>query len=391
MKITLVVQRYGKEVVGGAERLCRGVAEGLAERHDVEVLTTCARSYVTWASEYREGADVVEGVRVRRFRVERERDIEAFNRASTSLFSGPRTAADEVAWIDAQGPFCPRLVDHVHTVAEDRDALVFFTYLYYPTVHGIQANPTKSFLVPTAHDEAPFYLDAYEPVFSLPAGLIFNTRAERALVQRRFPHLRTPARVVGVGIENLDALEEAARIKWDVTEAAPAPIVLYAGRIEEGKGVGTLIDHLERFRTDSRVLPRLWLMGEPAMDVPDRDWIDVLGFVSEEEKIQRLAAATVLAAPSALESFAIVPLEAMAAGTPVLANAASLAAVEHCDSGGGGLYYSDYADFREGLQLLLGNARLRRALASRGGRYVRDRYSWPSIVRRYEEFLAADA
>ena len=37
MKMTLVVQRYGVDVVGGAERLCRGVAEGLAELHDVSV------------------------------------------------------------------------------------------------------------------------------------------------------------------------------------------------------------------------------------------------------------------------------------------------------------------------------------------------------------------
>ena len=47
MKIGIVIQRYGAEVLGGSEHLCRLVAERLASQHDVEVLTTCARDYVT--------------------------------------------------------------------------------------------------------------------------------------------------------------------------------------------------------------------------------------------------------------------------------------------------------------------------------------------------------
>ena len=75
MKIAFVVQRYGTEILGGAEYHCRLVAERLADRHSVEVLTTCAKDYSTWENVYPEGADRVRGVTVRRFATSRTRDM----------------------------------------------------------------------------------------------------------------------------------------------------------------------------------------------------------------------------------------------------------------------------------------------------------------------------
>ena len=198
MRIGIVVQRYGVEVVGGAERLARGVAEGLARRHDVEVLTTCALSYRTWANHYPEGRQRVGGVTVRRFRSERERDIDEFNALSDRLFAGAaRTPEQERAWLEAQGPVVPALVDYLHAAAHDFDRLIFFTYLYYPTVHGIQVAPERSVLVPTAHDEAPFWMELYRPVFTLPAGLVGRTpgscRRRRRPPPRRCKRPAAPA------------------------------------------------------------------------------------------------------------------------------------------------------------------------------------------------------
>ena len=51
MKIAFVVQRYGTEILGGSEYHCRLIAERVAQHHQVEVLTTCAREYTTWQNE----------------------------------------------------------------------------------------------------------------------------------------------------------------------------------------------------------------------------------------------------------------------------------------------------------------------------------------------------
>ena len=75
MKIAFIVQRYGTEILGGSEYHCRLIAERLAERHQVEVLTSCARDYITWQNEYAEGADRVRGVTVRRFPTTQVRDL----------------------------------------------------------------------------------------------------------------------------------------------------------------------------------------------------------------------------------------------------------------------------------------------------------------------------
>ena len=56
MKIAFVIQRYGSDILGGSEYHCRLIAERLAERHDVEVLTTCARDYITWRNGLPPGA-----------------------------------------------------------------------------------------------------------------------------------------------------------------------------------------------------------------------------------------------------------------------------------------------------------------------------------------------
>ena len=51
VKLAVVVQRYGADINGGAELHARYIAEHLSRHAEVEVVTTCARDYITWRNE----------------------------------------------------------------------------------------------------------------------------------------------------------------------------------------------------------------------------------------------------------------------------------------------------------------------------------------------------
>jgi len=86
MRLAVAVQRYGADINGGAELHARYIAERLAPHADVEVVTTCAKDYVTWRNELPPGLETVNGIRVRRFPVDHVRDPNRFGRHSRRVF-----------------------------------------------------------------------------------------------------------------------------------------------------------------------------------------------------------------------------------------------------------------------------------------------------------------
>ena len=59
VKLAVVVQRYGADINGGAELHARYIAERLSRHAEVEVVTTCARDYVTWKNELPPGVEEI--------------------------------------------------------------------------------------------------------------------------------------------------------------------------------------------------------------------------------------------------------------------------------------------------------------------------------------------
>ncbi|HWW95963.1 MAG TPA: glycosyl transferase family 1, partial [Vicinamibacteria bacterium] len=236
--IAFVVQRYGPEITGGSESLARALAERLAAEYRITVFTTCARDYVTWRNELPEGRECLSGVEVLRFPAEEERDLSSFNAFSEELYARPRTEEEELLWLRRQGPYVPRLLGELEAGKARFEAVLFFTYLYYPTYWGLQAAPERSILVPTAHDEPPLRFGIYAKMFELPRALAFLTRPEEALVRERFPLRGRPAVVAGMGVETPGAPDVTG---FRARHRLPGPYALYAGRIDAGKGCADMI------------------------------------------------------------------------------------------------------------------------------------------------------
>jgi glycosyltransferase involved in cell wall biosynthesis len=383
-EVAFVVQRYGAGVTGGSESLARAVAERLSPTHRITVFTTCALDYVTWRNELPEGRAEENGVTVRRFPVEEERDLAAFNAFSESLYGQPHTREDELEWLRRQGPYVPELVHALGEEAERYAAVVFFTYLYYPTCLGLRAAPRRAILVPTAHDEPPLRFELYREVFSLPRAFAFLTPAEERLVRGRFELGTTPARVAGMGVEVPETVDvESLRTR----HALDRPWILYAGRIDAGKGCAEMLSFYNRYRQKAREAPDLVLIGRLALPNVGGEGVRYLGYLPDEEKAAAMAGAQAVVCPSPYESLSIVLLEGMALGVPGLVNARSEVMREHCLRSNAGLFYEDADEFEEGLALLVGQPPLREALGANGRLYVEEHYRWNVVLGRWRSLL----
>ncbi len=379
MKIAIVVQRYGADINGGAELHARYIAERLAPHADVEVMTTCARDYITWRNELTPGEERVHDIRVRRFPVTRERDPHEFGRLSERVFDRPHTIQDELHWLDSEGPTSPALVRHVGEHGREFDYVLFFSARYYHAFHGARTVPERAILVPTAERDPALGVTAFQVVFRGVRALMYNSFEERALITAIADNDDVPGVVVGVGSEipaQVDPLR--FRQKYDVR----GPFVIYVGRIDENKGCGELFRYFEEYaRTDSSL--SLLLIGNPVLPVPDHPRIRHLGFIGDEDKFDAIAACTALIMPSYFESLSMVALEAWALGRPVLANGHCDVLAGQCLRSNAGLFYTSFEEFAETLQLMVSDRDLADALGHHGRDFFRQHYTWPVIVQKY--------
>ena len=389
LRLAFVTQRYGPDVAGGSESLARALAEHLALHDRVTVLTTCARDYVTWRNELPPGREELNGVEVLRFASEEERDLASFNAFADPLYGRDARDEEEREFLRRQGPYVPALAEHVAAHGDEYDAVLFFTYLYYPTWAGLRAAPERSILVPTAHDAPALRLRIFREVFELPRAFAFCSAPEEALVRERFPIGVRPTRVTGIGIDTPEQPDAAAFAKRYGLEGRP--FALYAGRIDAGKGCGEMLDFYARYRVEVHDPVDLVLIGRAAMPVPDAPGVRYLGFVSEEEKFAAMAGAQVLLCSSPFESLSIVLLEGWALGTPALVNAQSAVLKDHCLRSNAGLYYANADEFSAALDWLAMHPALRLALAQNGRRYVAEHYRWPAVLERYRALIDAVA
>jgi glycosyltransferase involved in cell wall biosynthesis len=384
MTLAFVVQRYGLDISGGAELHCRWVAEHMAKYGPVEVLTTCAHDYITWADHYPAGTETINGVLVRRFPVSKSRDIYAFSRLQALVLRDEHRLEDELAWLDEEGPTSPGLMAFIREREADYANFIFFSYRYYQSYWGVQSVPAKSILVPTAEHDPVIHMKIFKDLFRRPKAFIYNSEEEREMIQALSGNRDVPGLVVGVGTELPD---DRSGERFRRRHGLEGPYILYLGRIDANKGCAHLFDYFLQFKMDTGSPVKLVLIGSAVLPIPAHHDIRHLGFLPEQDKFDALAGAELLVMPSFYESLSMVTLEAWALGKAVLANAHCDVLKGQCRRSNGGLYYRTYTEFREALDLLLASPRLRDALGRNGAAYYRGRYTWDIIERKYLEVL----
>jgi glycosyltransferase involved in cell wall biosynthesis len=383
--VLIVVQRCGAEVVGGSEGHARVVASRLAQSHHIEIATTNAADYWTWAPYYPSGTTELDGLKVHRFPVAEGRDPE-FKAFESRVLNAEHALADEDEWLRRQGPHCPVLLEFLKDEGERFDAVLFYTYIYEPTARGVPIVAERAALISTAHDEAPLRLAPYRVLFQLPRAFGFLTPEERDLVHRTFRNEHIPHETLGLGLDAPGPYDVAA---FRAAHKLEGPLVLYLGQVSEGKGCDDLLAAWTAYR--ARPIARsatLVLAGTVRMELPDRADVVAVGRIPDAQKYAALAAADALVLPSRFESLGIVLLEAWQVGTPVLVRADNPVTAGQVGRSGGGVTYRGADDFGEALERAIA---ARETLGAAGRAWVERESSWDAFDARLAQLVALTA
>lgn len=384
MKLAFVVQRYGAAVAGGSEGHCRELAERLSGRHDITVLTTCAKDYVTWDNELPAGRTVENGVSVVRFPVARQRRMKLFADLSDEVFDGGATRERQEQWFRENGPETPALLEYLRAHGREYDLVLFWTYRYFQSYFGLPLVAERAVLVPTAEEDAAINLDVLPDFFDKPAGYLFLTPEEEQLVSSRAYRPLRPAAVAGIGLEPASA-NGPPRTSLDAL-GIPPQYVLYLGRVDRNKGCDALLENFQEYAS-TRADVTLVLAGPAKMQIPAHPQIRALGYVADEVREALLAHAQALVVPSWYESLSIVLLEAWNYAVPALVNGRCKVLAGQVTRANGGLYYMFPAEFDEAVDYLLNRPQERQALGRQGLAYVEREYRWPTVISRVEALL----
>ena len=178
-------------------------------------------------------------------------------------------------------------------------------------------------------DESELRLEEERLVAKASRCVIASTETEKIALFRFYdvPPEKVVVLPCGVNLTKFNIMDKAAmRQKLGLGEG---PIILFVGRIERLKGLERVIVTLPYL---SAIKPKLVIVGEDGARHGEVETLKLLaikkdvtesvifrGLVAHEQLAEYYNAADVCVLPSYYESFGLVPLEALACGTPVVA------------------------------------------------------------------------
>jgi glycosyltransferase involved in cell wall biosynthesis len=416
VKFAFITPRYGADIGTGVEHACRLIAEHVCERHDVDVLTTCARDHRTWKNEYSEGSDRVRGVLVRRFGSSGVPDHIGFDALTQRLQTSPRSRPEELEWVRLHGPWSPGLIEYIKRANRSYDVIVFFGLWHPLTVQGLEVAPDRSVLFPYLQLQPGLRFGLWPDIVRSARGLGFFSESERRLLHA-YVGVRHPCEeVVGIGVDpppqqsyprhqqdpndvivedDADADDDAEAAEYLDGRGVPfkrrhrlyGRFALYGGRVESDNGCEEMFEYFDTYAS-SDTEATLVLMGLKMMKVPEEPYLRLAGVIPDRDRMTAFEAADVTIAPASDDLLAQPLLESLAVGTPVLASARNRAAVEHCRRAGAGLYYANREEFVGALTLLTKNTNLREKLGANGRAYIRSHHRWDGVLGRFDRLIS---
>jgi D-inositol-3-phosphate glycosyltransferase len=250
----------------------------------------------------------------------------------------------------------------------------------------------------SAEREPPYRIETERRVAATADAIVVASEHERDMLERLYG--ADPARIVAVpcGV-NLDYFRpfdrHACRAALGLGDA---PVVLFVGRLEPLKGLDLLIDAFARLEHRDAML--LIVGGDEhaagyrralRRQAREAGVLDRVRFV-EATPQERLPlfynAADVCVAPSFYESFGLVPIEAMACGTPVVASRVGglTGTVRHGENGFL-IPWRRAEAFAARIDQILGDAELR-ARMSRAALATATRFRWPAVATELDTLYA---
>jgi glycosyltransferase involved in cell wall biosynthesis len=383
--LTIVVPWFGRDTAGGAETQARQLARAVREiGAPVEVWATDGRdSFAAPEPHYPVGPDEVDGVPVRRFPITPPTyaprippPVQRRLGSLPQLPAFPYTEQLQLGWLASSDA----LLEAVASEGDGRRFL-FVPYPFPTTFWGALLAGERAHLLPCLHDEPYARHETFRWMFRRARRVLANSRGEAELARQLYD--LPPDRLVVAG-EGIDLTPRGDGAAFRERHGIRGPLLMYAGRDAPGKNVPLLLAYLREYWARRGTPMTLVRTGRDAMAVTPglgaivRD----LGDVPPQERHDAYAAADLFVNPSTYESFSIVLMEAWLQGTPALVNASCAVTQQAAEESGGGLSFDGFAEFAAALDLLLGDAVLRRELGARGRAYVLERCRWDEVARR---------
>jgi glycosyltransferase involved in cell wall biosynthesis len=381
MRIAFVLARYGRDLIGGAETLAKGLAcESATKGLDVEVWTTCAMDFTTWANKLPVGTIKEDGILVRRFPVDKwcPENQQRLSRR-LQLQHGLDTTS-EYDWVFS-GPHRTKLNQYILENADRFDAIITMPYIQTIPFDAAWLSGDNVILVPCFHNELSAFMEPFRYLLEMVAGVVFISPEEARFAVNVLGARIDHSAVIGIGVENNQPLD---------TRAAnlDSPYLLYVGRLEQGKNIHLLYDFVRRYASEDGTL-KLVIAGDgPCKPPNDKDFI-FLGRVTDEEKNRLYRDSLALCQPSSNESFSLVIMESWLAERPVLVWNGCVVTRSHVRRSKGRFWFGNYNEFKEAVNWFDRHNTGAARMGTNGSRYVKENYTWGKIFSRFAHALGS--